>query len=45
MDKSGPHLSATEARAGRSAHVVRYVLAISLTAIVVVFAIMLMLNR
>ncbi|WP_019831638.1 hypothetical protein [Sphingomonas sp. PR090111-T3T-6A] len=45
MDQSGPHLSGTEARAGRKANVVRYVLGISLAAIVVVFAIMLILNH
>ena len=45
MDDTRPHLSATEARAGRKAHVVRYVLAISLAAIILVFAILLMINR
>lgn len=45
MDKGNPHLSATDARAGRKAHVLRYILATSLVAIVVVFAILLFLNR
>ncbi len=45
MDDTSPHLSATEARAGRKANVVRYVLAISLAAIIVAFAIMLIFNR
>ena len=45
MDQPNPHLSATDASAGRRAHVLRYVLGISLGAIVLIFAIMLILNR
>jgi hypothetical protein len=36
MDKE-PHISGTKARAGSSEHVVRYVLGISLVAVVVLF--------
>ena len=45
MEENSPHLSGTEARAGRKANIVRYVLGISLAAIVLIFAIMLILNR
>ncbi len=45
MDERTPHLSATEAQGGRKAHVLRYILAISLAAIILVFAIMLIINR
>ncbi len=45
MDDTRPHLSATEARAGRKANTMRYVLAVSLAAIIVVFAVMLMISR
>ena len=39
------HLSATEARGGQKTNTVRYVLGISLVAIIVVFGILLFLNR
>jgi len=45
MDDTAPHLSPTKARAGRKANVVGYVLANSLAAIIVAFAIMLIFNR
>ena len=38
MDKE-PHLSGTEARAGSSEHVVRYVLGFSLVAVIVLFVV------
>jgi hypothetical protein len=38
-------LSATEARAGQKSNTVRYVLGISLAAIVIIFAILLIINR
>jgi hypothetical protein len=39
-----PHLSGTEARAGSSEHVVRYVLGISLVAVVVLFTLIYLLR-
>jgi hypothetical protein len=45
MDERKPHLSGTEARAGQKTNTVRYILGISLAAIVVIFAIILILNR
>ncbi len=39
-----PHLSGTEARAGSSEHVVRYVLGISLVAVVVLFVVIYLLR-
>ncbi len=45
MDQESPHLSGTEARAGRKANTVRYVLGISLAAVVLCFVILLILNR
>ena len=41
MDKD-IHLNKTEARAGTTPHVTRYVLSISLAAVVIVFAILLL---
>ena len=45
MDEDQTHLSATEARGGQKTNTVRYVLGISLAAIVVIFAILLFINR
>jgi uncharacterized membrane protein affecting hemolysin expression len=45
MDDDDTHLSATEARAGQTRHSVRYILGISLVAIVVIFAILLIMYR
>jgi hypothetical protein len=45
MDMREPHLSGTEARAGQKTNTLRYILGISLAAIVVVFAIVLIINR
>jgi hypothetical protein len=45
MAEDEQHLSATDASAGRKTNVVRYILGISLTAIVIIFAILLILNR
>jgi hypothetical protein len=39
-----PHISGTEARAGSSEHVVRYVLGISLVAVVVLFIVIYLLR-
>ena len=41
MADEGEHLTGTEARGGASTHVTRYVLPISLAAIVVIFAVIL----
>lgn len=43
MDKE-PHVSGTKARAGSSEHVVRYVLGISLVAVVVLFIVIALLR-
>jgi len=45
MDEERTHLSATEARGGQKTNTVRYVLGISLAAIVIMFAILLFINR
>ena len=45
MAENEPHLSGTEASAGKKTGTVRYVLAISLVAIVVLFAILLIVYR
>lgn len=45
MAEQGPHLSGTEARAGQKTNTVRYILGISLAAVIIVFAIILILNR
>ncbi|WP_298687181.1 hypothetical protein [uncultured Sphingomonas sp.] len=45
MDDKQTHLSATEARGGQKTNTVRYVLGISLAAIIVIFAILLFINR
>ena len=45
MAQDEPHLSETEASAGKKLGAMRYVLGISLVAIVVIFAILLILNR
>lgn len=45
MDEDQTHLSATEARGGQKTNTVRYVLGISLVAIIVIFAILLFINR
>jgi hypothetical protein len=45
MDEREPHLSGTEASAGQKTNAVRYILGISLAAVVLVFAIVLILNR
>ena len=41
MDESETHLSKTEARAGTTPHMTRYILAISLVLVVIVFAVIL----
>lgn len=41
MDENETHLSATEARGGQKTNTVRYVLGISLAAIIIIFAILL----
>jgi hypothetical protein len=43
MDQE-PHLSGTKARAGSSEHVVRYVLGISLVAVIVLFIVIYLLR-
>jgi len=45
MDDDETHLSATEARGGQTTHTVRYVLGISLAAIILIFAIILIINH
>ena len=40
MDQDDQHLTRTEARAGQSSHVTRYVLPISLALIVIVFVVL-----
>jgi hypothetical protein len=45
MAEQEPHLSDTEASGGKKLGAMRYVLGISLAAIVVIFAIVLILNR
>jgi hypothetical protein len=45
MDDKQTHLSATEARGGQKTNTVRYVLGVSLAAIVILFAILLFINR
>lgn len=45
MAEREPRLTTDEARAGSTPHMTRYVLSISLAAIVVIFAILLILNR
>lgn len=45
MAEEGPHLSGTEAQGGQKTGVMRYVLGISLAAIIVILAILLILNR
>jgi hypothetical protein len=45
MAEEEPHLSGTEARAGQKTGAMRYVLGISLAAIVVIFLILLIYNR
>ncbi len=45
MDDNQTHLSATEARGGQKANTVRYVLGISLVAIIIIFAALLLINR
>jgi hypothetical protein len=45
MAQDEPHLSETEASAGKKTGAMRYVLAISLVAIVVIFATLLIINR
>jgi hypothetical protein len=45
MAEDEPHVSSTDASAGHKANVVRYILGISLAAIVIIFAILLILNR
>ena len=45
MPEQEPHLSDTEASGGKKLGAMRYVLAISLVAIIIIFAILLILNR
>lgn len=45
MAENEPHLSETEASAGKKLGTMRYVLTISLVAIVVILAILLIINR
>jgi hypothetical protein len=45
MAEEGPHLSGTEAQGGRKTGIMRYVLGISLAAIIIIFAILLIINR
>ena len=45
MDDKHTHLSATEAQGGQKTNTVRYVLAISLAAVIILFGILLFLNR
>ena len=45
MAENEPHLSGTEASAGKKTGAMRYVLTISLVAIVVILAILLIINR
>ena len=45
MAEDEPHLSETEASAGKKIGAIRYVLVISLVAVVVIFAILLIINR
>jgi predicted secreted protein len=45
MAENEPHLSGTDASAGRKTNVVRYILGVSLAAIVIIFAILLIMNR
>jgi hypothetical protein len=45
MAEDEPHLSETEASGGKKTGAMRYVLTISLVAIVVIFAILLIINR
>lgn len=45
MEQGETHISTTDARAGSTPHIVRYVLSISLVLIVVLFAALLLLWR
>jgi hypothetical protein len=45
MDDTKPHLSDIQASGGKKLGAMRYVLGISLAAIIIVFAILLLLNR
>ncbi len=45
VDEGEQHLSKTEARAGVTPHVTRYVLAISLSLVVLIFALLLLVWR
>jgi hypothetical protein len=45
MANAEPHLSDTDASGGKKLGVMRYVLAISLAGIIIVFAVLLLLNR
>ena len=45
MADDSEHLTKTEARAGSSTHVTRYVLSIGLVLVVLIFALLLFLNR
>jgi hypothetical protein len=41
MDESGEHISKTEARAGTTPHMTRYILPMSLGLVVIIFALIL----
>jgi len=45
MAEEPTHLSATDARGGQKTNTVRYILAISLVAIILIFGILLFINR